>query len=236
MPESVRSACRSSGVPRRRQEGKARPAAREAQGPTTTAASGSTRRSRSGARRVSGRDRLARYRRDPGLLRQDGSPPLYYLLLHGWMALAGDGEAAARSLSLVATAAFVLAVNDDDAWDFRADHHGDPPVRWRGLGTPPWDPATRAPTRRDGTAGTPTRGRVFFRNSGFSTAENLSTRRRYLSELPVGDSSRTIRARGRPRPSRIALPTTWRSSSAHLMSVRVTLEAGPFRDQRTERR
>ena len=37
----------------------------------------------------------------PGLLRQDGSPPLYYLLLHGWMALAGDGEAAARSLSLV---------------------------------------------------------------------------------------------------------------------------------------
>jgi mannosyltransferase len=37
----------------------------------------------------------------PGLLRQDGSPPLYYLLLHGWMALAGDGEAAARSLSLL---------------------------------------------------------------------------------------------------------------------------------------
>jgi mannosyltransferase len=37
----------------------------------------------------------------PGLLRQDGSPPLYYLLLHGWMALAGDGDGAARSLSLV---------------------------------------------------------------------------------------------------------------------------------------
>ena len=37
----------------------------------------------------------------PGLLRLDGSPPLYYLLLHGWMALFGDSEAAARALSLV---------------------------------------------------------------------------------------------------------------------------------------
>jgi 4-amino-4-deoxy-L-arabinose transferase-like glycosyltransferase len=37
----------------------------------------------------------------PGALRQDGSPPLYYLLLHGWMALAGTGEAATRSLSLL---------------------------------------------------------------------------------------------------------------------------------------
>ncbi|MGH2947629.1 MAG: glycosyltransferase family 39 protein, partial [Solirubrobacteraceae bacterium] len=37
----------------------------------------------------------------PRVLRQDGSPPLYYLLLHGWMALAGTGEAATRALSLV---------------------------------------------------------------------------------------------------------------------------------------
>ena len=37
----------------------------------------------------------------PVLLRADGSPPLYYLLLHGWLELTGDGEAAARSLSLV---------------------------------------------------------------------------------------------------------------------------------------
>jgi hypothetical protein len=37
----------------------------------------------------------------PGLLRQDGSPPLYYALLHGWMALFGQSEAATRSLSLV---------------------------------------------------------------------------------------------------------------------------------------
>lgn len=31
----------------------------------------------------------------------DVHPPLYYLLLHGWMALFGDGIMAARSLSLV---------------------------------------------------------------------------------------------------------------------------------------
>jgi hypothetical protein len=43
----------------------------------------------------------------PGLLREDGSPPLYYLLLHGWLALAGDGEAAARSLSLLFAAALI---------------------------------------------------------------------------------------------------------------------------------
>jgi hypothetical protein len=43
----------------------------------------------------------------PGLLRDDGSPPLYYLLLHGWLALTGDDEAAARSLSLLFAAALV---------------------------------------------------------------------------------------------------------------------------------
>jgi mannosyltransferase len=36
----------------------------------------------------------------PSALAQDGSPPLYYLLLHLWMAVAGSGEAATRSLSL----------------------------------------------------------------------------------------------------------------------------------------
>jgi mannosyltransferase len=36
----------------------------------------------------------------PGLLRQDGSPPLYYLLLHGWMVLFGGGEVATHALSL----------------------------------------------------------------------------------------------------------------------------------------
>ncbi len=43
----------------------------------------------------------------PGLLVQDGSPPLYYLLLHGWMNLFGDGPVAVRSLSLVAALAVV---------------------------------------------------------------------------------------------------------------------------------
>jgi hypothetical protein len=37
----------------------------------------------------------------PGTLRQDGSPPLYYLLLHGWMRLFGRGETATHSLSLI---------------------------------------------------------------------------------------------------------------------------------------
>jgi hypothetical protein len=37
----------------------------------------------------------------PELLRRDGSPPLYYLLLHGWMEVAGSSEAATHALSLV---------------------------------------------------------------------------------------------------------------------------------------
>src|SRR3954452_21895367 len=36
----------------------------------------------------------------PRALRLDGSPPLFYLLLHGWMAVAGTGEAATRALPL----------------------------------------------------------------------------------------------------------------------------------------
>jgi len=37
----------------------------------------------------------------PTVLRQDGSPPLYYLLLHAWMALFGDGEADTHVLSVI---------------------------------------------------------------------------------------------------------------------------------------
>ncbi|HEX8207125.1 MAG TPA: glycosyltransferase family 39 protein, partial [Solirubrobacteraceae bacterium] len=37
----------------------------------------------------------------PGVLEQDGSPPLYYLLLHVWMELFGDSEEATHSLSVV---------------------------------------------------------------------------------------------------------------------------------------
>jgi hypothetical protein len=37
----------------------------------------------------------------PGVLRHDGSPPLFYVLLHGWMTLFGPGEAATHALSLL---------------------------------------------------------------------------------------------------------------------------------------
>ena len=37
----------------------------------------------------------------PGVLEQDGSPPLYYLLLHLWMQAFGDGEEATHMLSVL---------------------------------------------------------------------------------------------------------------------------------------
>ncbi len=37
----------------------------------------------------------------PGVLRYDGNPPLYYMLLHLWMSLFGSSETATHSLSLV---------------------------------------------------------------------------------------------------------------------------------------
>ena len=45
--------------------------------------------------------------RIPGLLVQDGSPPLYYVLLHGWMAVVGRSEAETHALSLVLALATV---------------------------------------------------------------------------------------------------------------------------------
>jgi hypothetical protein len=46
----------------------------------------------------------------PHLLKLDGSPPLYYLLLHFWMALFGHGEVATHTLSLlIALAAIPVA-------------------------------------------------------------------------------------------------------------------------------
>lgn len=36
----------------------------------------------------------------PGVLRQDGSPPLYYMLLHLWMQVAGNGPAETQALSV----------------------------------------------------------------------------------------------------------------------------------------
>ena len=43
----------------------------------------------------------------PHLLREDGSPPLYYLLLHVWIGWFGDGERATHALSLIAALACV---------------------------------------------------------------------------------------------------------------------------------
>jgi 4-amino-4-deoxy-L-arabinose transferase-like glycosyltransferase len=37
----------------------------------------------------------------PSLMRQDGSPPLYYMLLHLWISLRGHGEVATHELSLI---------------------------------------------------------------------------------------------------------------------------------------
>ncbi len=37
----------------------------------------------------------------PGVLRQDGSPPLYYLILHVWMGVVGHSEAATHLLSVL---------------------------------------------------------------------------------------------------------------------------------------
>ena len=37
----------------------------------------------------------------PGILRHDGNPPLYYMLLHVWMSIFGASEAATHALSLV---------------------------------------------------------------------------------------------------------------------------------------
>ena len=48
----------------------------------------------------------------PGALVQDGSPPLYYLLLHAWIGAFGVGEAATRSLSLL----FALAAVPLSFW------------------------------------------------------------------------------------------------------------------------
>ncbi|MDP9072626.1 MAG: glycosyltransferase family 39 protein [Actinomycetota bacterium] len=43
--------------------------------------------------------------RIPGALRQDGAPPLYYVLLHYWMLVFGEGNFAVRALSGVASVA-----------------------------------------------------------------------------------------------------------------------------------
>ena len=48
----------------------------------------------------------------PRILRRDGSPPLYYLILHGWIRLFGTSEVALHALSLV----FAIAVIPVSFW------------------------------------------------------------------------------------------------------------------------
>jgi len=45
----------------------------------------------------------------PGLLRQDGSPPLYYVLLHAWIGWFGDSEESTHALSLLFALACIPA-------------------------------------------------------------------------------------------------------------------------------
>ena len=45
----------------------------------------------------------------PALLRQDGSPPLYYLILHVWMSVFGSAEASTHALSVIFALATVVA-------------------------------------------------------------------------------------------------------------------------------
>jgi mannosyltransferase len=52
----------------------------------------------------------------PGVLEQDGSPPLYYLLLHVWMRVFGTSEEATHALSLV----FALAAIPAAYWAGRS--------------------------------------------------------------------------------------------------------------------
>jgi mannosyltransferase len=52
----------------------------------------------------------------PRALIEDGSPPLYYVLLHGWIVLFGASEAATRSLSLL----FALATVPAAWWGARS--------------------------------------------------------------------------------------------------------------------
>ena len=61
---------------------------------SSASGSGSTRGCRSASRTGRSHD-------IPGVLRQDGSPPLYYVLLNLWMPLAGHSEAGTHALSLL---------------------------------------------------------------------------------------------------------------------------------------
>src|SRR5262245_23845252 len=46
----------------------------------------------------------------PHALREDGAPPAYYVLLHVWMAVFGDGNAAVRGLSAALSTATIVVL------------------------------------------------------------------------------------------------------------------------------
>jgi hypothetical protein len=56
----------------------------------------------------------------PGVLRQDGSPPVFYMLLHLWIRLFGTGEAATHALSLLLATATIPV-----AWAFARSLFGE---------------------------------------------------------------------------------------------------------------
>src|SRR5687767_4184945 len=63
-----------------------------------------------------------------GALREDNHPPLYFALLRPWRLAFGDGEAATRSLSVVASLAGLLLL-----FDAVRTLHGTPPALWAAL-------------------------------------------------------------------------------------------------------
>ena len=72
----------------------------------------------------------------PDALKRDGSPPLYYLLLHGWMRVFGDSDLAARLLSGV----FGLATLPLAWFVGRRAGRGDRTVAWAALLLIAWSP------------------------------------------------------------------------------------------------
>ena len=137
----------------------------------------------------------------PALLRQDGSPPLYYLLLHAWIGMFGDGEAATRSLSLLFAALAVPA-----AWWAERRRR---PARRRGRGRHRRRLPVRRPLRAGG-ADVHARGRAVAGGGGrLRPAAPGHSRGRarpaalhaHVGRLP-GRRPRTRVAGAAPRPGR----------------------------------
>ena len=133
----------------------------------------------------------------PLALREDGSPPLYYMLLHFWLDIAGRSEAGVRGLSLL----FALLAIPAGWWAGRpiwGTQRGGV-VRGRADGLQPVPGAVRAggaDVLAGGAAGDP-------------RDDLLPPRLRAGHREPAGPGSRASRSRSRSRST----PTTGRSSS-----------------------